>query len=363
VSRRPDPAVEIRLAAPGEMVACANVWRIALDDYGRRIGRMPLAPPAQSFLDLLGHLRETDPQTFLVAERRGRIVGFASAIRRSRVWFLSMLFVRPDEQGHGLGRALLERVLPDPGAGLILATCTDSAQPISNGLYSRYGIVPRLPVLELVGRPSARGLGTLPPGVRAVPFEALAQPAPAAGANALDAAAGAYGPDVSAQVLPAHDDFDRGGTAPGGTAPGETAPAKAEAGPGRLQTALDELDRELLGYAHPEDHAFLARGDRRGFLYEDTSGSVLGYGYVARSGRVGPIAVRDRALVRPVLGHLFGAVEALGAYAVWVPGANTEAVEGLLEAGLLIEDFPALVAWTEPFADFDRYIPITLALL
>ena len=348
MSRRLDPAVEIRPAAPGEMAACADVWRIALDDYGRRIGRLPLSPPAQSFLDLLGHLRETDPLTFLVAERRGRVVGFASAIRRSRVWFLSMLFVRPEEQGHGLGRALLDLVLPQPDEGLILATCTDSAQPISNGLYSRYGIVPRLPVLELVGRPVGRGLGPLPAGVRAVPFEALAQPAPP---EAEDA------PEASTHVAVAEV-----GSAPA-SARARTPQVAARPVPIRLRAAIDALDRELLGYAHPEDHAFLARGDRRGFLYEDAGGSVLGYGYAARSGRVGPIAVREPALVRPVLGHLLGAVEALGAYAVWVPGANSEAVRALLEAGLLIEDFPALVAWTQPFADFERYIPITLAVL
>jgi hypothetical protein len=35
----------------------------------------------------------------------------------------------------------------------------------------------------------------------------------------------------------------------------------------------------------------------------------------------------------------------------------------LLEAGLRLEDFPALVCWDRPFADFERYVPITLAVL
>jgi hypothetical protein len=35
----------------------------------------------------------------------------------------------------------------------------------------------------------------------------------------------------------------------------------------------------------------------------------------------------------------------------------------LLRAGLRIEGFPALVCWTRPFADFERYLPASLALL
>ena len=44
-----------------------------------------------------------------------------------------------------------------PDEAATLATCTDAAQPISNGLYARYGIVPRVPLLELVGRPDRDG--------------------------------------------------------------------------------------------------------------------------------------------------------------------------------------------------------------
>ncbi len=74
--------------------------------------------------------------------------------------------MRPAEQAHGLGRRLVEAILPADDA--ILATATDSAQPISSGLYSRYGIVPRLPLLSLSGyvtRPET--LPELPAGIAA----------------------------------------------------------------------------------------------------------------------------------------------------------------------------------------------------
>jgi hypothetical protein len=56
-------------------------------------------------------------------------------------------------------------------------------------------------------------------------------------------------------------------------------------------------------------------------------------------------------------------VEPRGAFSAGVSGAAGEAVTALLEAGLRIEDFPALICWDRPFADFSRYVPITLAVL
>ena len=79
-----------------------------------------------------------------------------SACVRESHWFLSMLFVLPEEQASGIGRLLLERVLPAPGSGMTLATATDSAQPISNALYSRFGMVPRMPLLNLPAAPATR---------------------------------------------------------------------------------------------------------------------------------------------------------------------------------------------------------------
>ena len=310
----------LRAARADELPACADVWRAGLDGYGARVGRPPMISAPGPLLALLAHLRRTDPDRFLVAVRpevdgAERVVAFASASRREHVWFLGMLFVHPDEQARGLGRALLEAVLPADGDSAALATCTDAAQPISNALYARYGLVPRVPVLELVGRPDRAVLAALPGGVRAVPFELLA-------AGPTD------GP-----------------------------------GPRRLAAALEALDRAILGYAHPQDHAFLRETGRLGHLYEAGDGRIVGYGYASPVGRIGPLAVEDAALLPGVLGHLLRAVEPAGAFSAWVPGAAGAAVTSLLAAGLRLEDFPALLCWDRPFADFSRYLPITLAVL
>jgi GNAT superfamily N-acetyltransferase len=316
----PAGGVSLRPALPDDLAACADVWIAGLDDYGARVGRLPMAAPPGSLVPLLGHLRDTDPERFLVAVRADsdggqRVVAFTSALRRADVWFLAMLFVHPREQAHGLGRALLDAVLPSPDDPARLATCTDAAQPISNALYARYGIVPRLPVLELVGRPDLARLVPLPGGIRAVPFEVL-------GAGPAD-------------------------------------------GPGarHLAAIVDALDLATLGYAHPEDHRFLAASGRLGYVYSAGDGRAVAYGYTSRAGRVGPVAVEDEALLPGVLGHLLGAVEPNGAFSTWMPGAAGRGVTALLDAGLRIEDFPALLCWDRPFADFSRYVPITLAVL
>jgi GNAT superfamily N-acetyltransferase len=254
---------------------------------------------------------------------RDEVVGFGVATQREHVWFLSQLYVLPDEQGRGIGRALLTQILPSPDPERptpsaaapaatdapdlrpgVLTMCTDSAQPVSNGLYARFGIVPRLPVFNLVGTPNPTALSRLPAGIGAVAFKAS---------------------DPSA--------------------------------------AIDSVDREILGYAHKLDHAHLRATGRTGFVYESQDGRPIGYGYSSEAGRFGPVALLDETLTAPVLGHLMSVIKPRGATSVWVPGDNDRAMVALLRAGLRIEGFPALLCWTRPFAQFERYLPASLALL
>ena len=318
--RRRPATVDFRPATTADLAACAEIWRDALNDYMGRLNLPTIPPEVAAVARLHAHLLATDPERFQVAVRRDgpgraeRLIGFGAAARRNGLWFLSMLFVRPSEQGAGLGRALLARILPADEA--ILATATDSAQPVSNALYATYGMVPRMPLLSLVGRPTNAGdVEPLPAGVTAVPFEAVAS-----------------GPPTG----DGHRD---------------------------LVAAVTALDTEALGFAHPQDHRFLRDEGRLGFLYRAADGSTVGYGYTSEAGRVGPVAVRDAALVSGVLGHLLTVVTPRGASALWVPGLADRAVVALLRAGLRLEGFPVLLCWTRQFADFSRYVPISPGLL
>jgi hypothetical protein len=216
--------------------------------------------------------------------------------------------VEPGEQARGLGRALLARMLPAELEGRILATCTDSAQPISNGLYASLGIVPRMPMFNLVGRPR---------------------------------------PDVAWPRLPEEVVIER-----------VVEPARW-----RGEREVAGLDMELLGFDHPQDHDFVLDEPRRAFAYRDGAGGLLGYGYAGDVGRVGPIAVTESALLAPVLGHLLAAVEPRGASSVWLPGAAGETIATAIRSGLRIDGFPILAGWSRPFADFTRYVPTSPGLI
>jgi hypothetical protein len=275
-----------------------------------------------AILRLHRHLLATDPDGFLVAEQvvadgdiaDVRIVAFGSAVRRDPVWFLSMLFVMPNAQAAGIGRNLLGRLLPPPGSAT-LATCTDAAQPISNGLYASHGIVPRMPLLRLVGLADrAAELPRFPDGVHPVRFAEVSRDGDRIGGAALD-------------------------------------------------DELAALDRDAAGFEHPADHGMVGAEGRTGFLYVGPDGGPIGYGYASESGRVGPIAVRDAALLGPVIAHLVTTIRPRGAFGMWLPGAAEESFAPLIRAGFRMEGFPCLLCWDRPFADFARYVPISPGLL
>jgi GNAT superfamily N-acetyltransferase len=305
-----------RPAAADEIETCAGIWRTAINDYIVHLGQGEIPPEVNPVTRLFTHLRSTDPERFVVAtDADDRLVAFASATLRERIWYLSMLFVLPELQGAGVGRQLLARVLPDDD-GIARATATDSAQPISNALYTSFGIAPRMPLLNLTGLPERpEAFGALPSGIVPVSFETLIA-------------------DL-----------------PGGE------------GHRRLTEAIDALDREVMGAAHPIDHRFLRTESRVGWLYHGPDGAPLGYGYAGEAGRLGPVAVRDEALAAPILGHLTSAVTPRGAFATWIPGAADRALMACLGAGFRLDTFPFLLRWDRPFADFARYLPISPGLL
>ena len=308
-----DPAISFRYATPDDLPESNRIWREGLDAYLRPLGFPPLPADNPGLRRLHAHTLATDPSRFVVAERRGRVgrrrvVAFGSAVERGPLWFLSMLFVEPGEQARGLGRALLARLLPEDRDGRILATCTDSAQPISNGLYASLGIVPRMPMFNLIGRPR---------------------------------------PDVDWPSLP----------------DGITAIEVEDTASWRSDAEVLALDRALLGFEHPEDHDFVLDEPRHVFAYRGASGALAGYGYAGDVGRVGPVAVTDPALLAPALGHLFTTVVPRGASSVWLPGHAGDSIQCSIRSGLRIDGFPILAGWSAPFADFTRYVPTSPGLI
>jgi GNAT superfamily N-acetyltransferase len=330
----PPVAVSYRQGLEGDLDACTRIWRIGIEDYQARLNQPPMPEDLAPLRRLLAHLLATDPERFWVACQGGTepsIVGFSSASLREGLWFLAMLFVDPAAQADGIGQALMDRAqasrdvdpggpaIPSPDAPLdsgihTWGMCTDAVQPISNGLYARRGMVPRIPIWRLFGEVRRwSAVPSLPAGLVAVPFEQLE----------LD------GPD----------------------------------GERRLAETLDQVDRELLGAAHPVDHAYLRREGRVGFLAREPGGRTLGYVYGSGVGRLGPVAALEPDLLPALIGTAIRETPALGSVAAWVPGTAANAMRAFLDAGLRIDGFPGMICWSRSDHPFERYLPISLAIV
>jgi GNAT superfamily N-acetyltransferase len=89
------------------------------------------------------------PDELWVAEADGEIVGFALIWVCGDLWFLAELFVAPGYQGGGVGMARTFKHARKAGA-TIKRLITFTFNIMSQGLYIRHGLLPRLPIY-LVG--------------------------------------------------------------------------------------------------------------------------------------------------------------------------------------------------------------------
>jgi GNAT superfamily N-acetyltransferase len=277
-----------------------EVFFHAIEDLDTKRGK-PLHPRSAAPLEMhFGHLLATDPRSCYVAEDQGRVIAFGIVMRRGVEAFLSFLFVEPPWQGRRIGRAVLDACLAGTGEGLErVATCAEANQPVSTGLYAKAGMAPRTPLYLL--------RGGLP-----------------------DSALPSLSQDVQRRAITAE--------------------------------AVAAFDRELVGYERPQDHAFWAR-DRDGALFTDEAGGVLGYGYAQRSGRVGPVAAVEPSYLPGFIGYLVHMTEVLEGRQLVVPGPAIAALQPLLRAGLHIDGTPAVYCSEGPGPRFDRYVPMSYALL
>jgi hypothetical protein len=167
---------------------------------------------------------------------------------------------------------VLDRLLPTE-PGVTLATVVESTQPISTMLYATRGMTPRVPWFDLDGPLDVEALGALPAGIAAGPFTEA---------------------DVS---------------------------------------AVDELDRSMLGYARPQDHRWLIATAELARVYRDPAGAAIGYGYVLDDEWVAPILARDEPTTLAILGDVIAAAAPSGTYTVNVLGGSSTILQGVLRAG------------------------------
>ncbi len=287
--------------------AAFQVFRQSINDFYVRTGQARVAD-VDDQSPWYRHMMRLDGERFWVAERKRELIGFGAAIVRDWWWFLSCLFVLPRLQGLGVGHELLSRMLAASPLGGVRATITDAAQPVSNTLYARHGLLPSLPLVPYRALPSQIGRAAL----------------------LLD-----------------------------GGESGEGAGALRAESLGEANVPqLEAIDRAVLGFARTADHRYLIGGGRRGWLFR-RAGRPVAYAMYRANGWIGPLACVEELDVEPVLGHALATVVAERPAVVWtgVPSLNVAAQPALVRAGFVYDAPPALLLCSEPFGDLSRYLP------
>lgn len=159
--------MNLRPVTEDDLEAMHRVFAAAETELHTRRGcESPVAPafdPDGRWVAIHRHLLAHDGERMFAATVGGRIAGYTSAYVRGDRWYLAALFIHPDHQGAGLGKALLDRVWGDhPHRG----TLAEAIQPVSTGLYAGRGLTTVIPVLDCGGRPRAgweTGLEPSPP--------------------------------------------------------------------------------------------------------------------------------------------------------------------------------------------------------
>lgn len=242
-----------------------------------------------------------DPDGLWTAADQGEMVGFALSWTCGDLWFLAELFVSPTHQGRGIGNELLKRTFAhaQKAGATTKALITFTFNTVSQGLYIRHGMFPRLPIYMCnVTRERLQELQG--ERFRFVPVES-------------------------------------------------TTPHLA---------ILAAIDASVLGVSREKHHRFLidATSLRGVLLY--AANECVGYAYISPDGHVGPLAVtRPDALGAAFRTALSLAVESgTPNVSAFLPGTAEASLQLAAAYGMRIS-FPMVLVSSREFGDWTRYLP------
>jgi GNAT superfamily N-acetyltransferase len=291
--------VVVRPARAEELQRAQELVVRSINDLTERHGFGPMASIRPATFQIFS--LDDDPRGLWVAENEGEIVGTAFSWVCGDLWFLAELFIAPNMQGGGIGSELLRRTLQhaDQAAAKTKALITFTFNTVSQGLYVRHGMFPRLPVY-----------------VFSVEREKAAQ--------------------------------HRG------------ARLEYRSFEGSLSdlNTLAEIDLSALGVSREKHHKYLL-GDStmRGFLLYDAN-DCIGYTYIASTGNIGPLAIRHRRHMERALSTSLG-IAAEGQsdqISALLPG-NSEAALNVATKHRMRITFPLVLLSDREFGDWGRYLP------
>jgi ribosomal protein S18 acetylase RimI-like enzyme len=236
-----------------------------------------------------------------VAEGDGEIVGFALSWVCGDLWFLAELFVAPGQQGRGVGNELLARTFEHArkAGATNKSLITFTFNVVSQGLYIRHGLFPRLPLYFIGGKRDALVSRLQGDQLRRTPIE----------------------PTTS-----------------------------------HLET-LAQLDVSTLGISREKHHRYLLNDSTMKGVFLHDAADCVGYAYVSATGHVGPLAIAQTRGMGAAFRTALDLAVASGAAQVsaFLPGVS-EALGIAVEHGMRIT-FPMVLVSTRDFGDWSRYLP------
>lgn len=286
-----------RPARVDELQATQELIVRSINDLSERHGFGPMASVRPALFQTFSW--HDDPSGLWTAEEDGAIVGSAFSWVCGDLWFLAELFIAPDRQGAGIGGELLKRTRAqaEKAGARHRALITFTFNRVSQGIYIRHGMFPRVPLYMIGGDRE-----TVTARVQAASMRAV-------------------------RIVPGHA--------------GE----------------IERIDRATLGVSRAKHHAFLTTdAATKGFLlYEGED--CAGYAYVNAGGHVGPLALTRGDTGRAFATALRLAAES-GApqLSAFVPGTAEAALKLAIDCGMRIM-FPMVLMSSEPFGDWTRYMP------
>jgi GNAT superfamily N-acetyltransferase len=140
------PGITYRPFTPGDAPAAFAVFRRALFDYLFRIGQADATTAADPPIEeawgrqrvWVEHLVATAAENWVAEDGDGRVVGWAMSVERDGVFELTHFFVEPGIQGHGIGRALMQRAFPIGRGQHRIIMATQDARALK--LYLEFGV-------------------------------------------------------------------------------------------------------------------------------------------------------------------------------------------------------------------------------
>jgi hypothetical protein len=149
--------ITYREARPEDLPECVRLFNESVGDLRKR-HNLPSPPnPIPDSARLAGLQHVFAAGIFHVALEGGRIVAFACANPRDRLWFLSGFWARPGSQNRHIGMGLLRRVW-DAGrqAGATTYFVWASVDLPAMAAYMRLGMLPGTQIMAFEGEPKAR---------------------------------------------------------------------------------------------------------------------------------------------------------------------------------------------------------------